>query len=305
MRVFDLLRLHCPPLQIGMNHVALDRSRPDDRDFDHEVIKILWLQPRQHVHLRPALDLKDAERLAPLQHLVDFFISLLDRGESPMFAFVLRKQIKTFPDAGQHAQCQHVDLHHAHFVDVVLVPLDEGAMLHRGIADRHVAVEPVLGQHVAADMLRQMPRKPDQLGRQADGLRDHRIVCIEPGLLQLLIVEALAPAAPHRVGERGRDVFRQPKRLADVADRAARPIMDDCRDDRGAMAAVAAIDILHHRLCSKSTSISGGSSRSSDKNRSNKRSISTGLTEVTPSMKQTAEFAAEPRPWQRMLCDRA
>ncbi len=232
-----------------MHHVALDRAGPDDRDLDDEIVERARLQARQHVHLRPALDLKHAERLALLQHLIDFVvIDRLDVGEFVAKALVARDQVEAFADAGQHAQRQHVDLHHVQRIDVVLVPFDEGAVVHCGIADRHELVEPVLGQHIAADMLRQMARKFDQFGGEPHRLIDHGVVRIKPGLPHLHLGEAVAPAAPHRVGEQRGDVLGQPERLADVADRAARPVVDDGRDDGGAMAAITAIDILHHLL---------------------------------------------------------
>jgi len=121
--------------------------------FDDEIIKRPRLQARQHVHLRAALDLEYAERFSITQHVVNFGIGLRDARQNPALALVRVDQIKTFPDAGQHAQRQHVDLHHVERVDVILVPFDEGAVLHRGIADRHIGVEPVLREHIAADML--------------------------------------------------------------------------------------------------------------------------------------------------------
>src|SRR6266508_3359645 len=54
------------------------------------------------------------------------------------------------------------------------------------------------------------------------------------------------------------------------------------------------------RSCSKSTSMSGGSPRSAEMNRSNRSPIRTGSIEVIPRTKQTAELAALPRPWHRM-----
>src|SRR5690606_32592815 len=45
-------------LEIRMNHVALNRPRPDDRHFDHQIVELARLQPRQHVHLSAALDLE-------------------------------------------------------------------------------------------------------------------------------------------------------------------------------------------------------------------------------------------------------
>ena len=48
-----------------MHHVTLDRTRPDNGDLDDEIVEFSRLQARQHVHLRPALDLEYAEQLAP------------------------------------------------------------------------------------------------------------------------------------------------------------------------------------------------------------------------------------------------
>ncbi len=237
-----------PPPEIGMHHVTLDRAGPHNGNLDDEVIEFARFQSRQHVHLGAAFDLEDAERLAAAQHVVDFGDILRDRRELPALALVIGDQVEAFADAGQHAQRQHIDLHHFQGVDVVLVPFDESAVVHRGIADRHIGVEPVLREHIAADMLRQMPRKFDQLAGKLDREPDHGILRIGARLPHLHVVEALAPAAPHGIGQCGGDVFRQPQRLADVADRAARTIVNDGGNDRGAVAAVAAIDILHHLL---------------------------------------------------------
>ena len=157
-------------------------------------------------------------------------------------------EIKTFADAGQHAQRQHIDLHHVQGIDIVLVPLDEGAVVHRGIADRHIRIEPILRQHIAADMLRQVPREFDQFSGELDGEFDHGVLRIEPRLPDLHVVEALAPASPHRIGQCRGHIFRQPQRLADVADRAARPVMNDGGNDRRAVTAISPVDILHHLL---------------------------------------------------------
>src|SRR5690348_4333373 len=48
------------PAQIGMHHVALDRTRAHDRYFDDEVVEFSRTKTRQHVHLRPAFHLEDA-----------------------------------------------------------------------------------------------------------------------------------------------------------------------------------------------------------------------------------------------------
>src|ERR1035438_10304722 len=58
-----------PSPEIRMHHVALDRTRPDDGDLDDEIVEFSRPQTRQHVHLRAALDLEHAERLAPAKHI--------------------------------------------------------------------------------------------------------------------------------------------------------------------------------------------------------------------------------------------
>jgi hypothetical protein len=95
----------------------------------------------------------------------------------------------------------------AQAVDVVLVPLDEGAVLHRRVADRHGLVQPPLGQHEAAHMLRQVARELQQFGGQGDGAPDLRIGRIQAGLLDVLVRQAVAPTAPDGVGQDGGDVL--------------------------------------------------------------------------------------------------
>ena len=59
---------------------------------------------------------------------------------------------------------------------------------------------------------------------------------------------SVAAAAPDRVGERRGDVLREAQRLADLADRHARAVVDHRGADRGAVAAVALVDVLDHLL---------------------------------------------------------
>ena len=40
---------------------------------------------------------------------------------------------------------EHVDLENPQRVEIVLVPFDEGALVHRRVADRHDLVEPARG----------------------------------------------------------------------------------------------------------------------------------------------------------------
>ena len=103
-------------------------------------------------------------------------------------------------------------------------------------------------QHEAADMLREMARKADELVGEIDRLADRRIAGVEPGLAHMLVRQAVAPVAPDRVGEGRGDVRRQAERLADLADRHARAVMDHGGADRGPLAAVAPVEILDDLL---------------------------------------------------------
>src|SRR3546814_13768455 len=57
----------------------------------------------------------------------------------------------------------------------------------------------------------------------------------------------MAPA-PDAAGQRGDGVGGEAHRLADLAQRAARAVADDGGGQRRALAAVLAIDVLHHLL---------------------------------------------------------
>ncbi len=92
-----------------------------------------------------------------------------------MPVFVARDEIEGLADAGQHAERQHIDLHHPEPVEIVLVPFDEIAVVHRGGADGYDLVQPVTRQNETAHMLREMAGKADQLVGEQHRARDHHI----------------------------------------------------------------------------------------------------------------------------------
>jgi len=61
-------------------------------------------------------------------------------------------------------------------VEVVLVPFDDGAVLHRRVLDRHQLGQRPAGDHKTADMLREVTRKADQLCREVECRRKVRSV---------------------------------------------------------------------------------------------------------------------------------
>ncbi len=162
-----------------MDHVPLDRAGADDRDLDHQIVEDARFETREHVHLRAALHLEHAERVPLAEHVIDRRVISRDIGQVSD-----AQHGEAFADAGEHAQCQHIDLHHAQGRDIVLVPFDEAAVCHRGGADRHGLIEPAIGEHEAADMLREMPGQADQSARERDAALDQRVGGVDPGLYQ-------------------------------------------------------------------------------------------------------------------------
>jgi hypothetical protein len=206
--------------QIGMHHVALNRTGAHDRHFDDEVVETLRLEARQHRHLGAALDLEHADRVGVREHPIDLVVVRGQGGERVILAIMPFQKIKPAPDATQHAEREHVDFHEAERIDVVLVPFDEGALVHGGIADRHRLVEPLAGEHEAADMLGKVTREADEFAGERDGLPDCRIGGIESRLADMIIRQSVA-VTPYRFGERGGYIRRQSQNLADFADRPA------------------------------------------------------------------------------------
>ena len=96
-----------------------------------------------------------------------------------LHAAIARDHVERAPDRRQHAEREAIDLEQAQRVEVVLVPLDDGAVLHRRVLDRHHALEQAARDDEAADVLRQVARKAHELARQRDQPHDERIVGIE------------------------------------------------------------------------------------------------------------------------------
>ena len=142
-----------PAVEIGMDHIALNRSGTDNGHLNDQIIETDRLEARQHAHLRPALDLKDPDRIGLTEHLIDRRILARHGGEAKVAAIGIADQIKAPANGAEHAQGQHIDLHHLEGVNIVLVPLDKGAGRHRRIADGHGLDQIAAREDEAADML--------------------------------------------------------------------------------------------------------------------------------------------------------
>ncbi len=229
-----------------MHHVALDRPRAHDGDLDHEIVEFAGAQPRQHVHLRTALNLEYAQRIPLAQHGIGFRVLARDAGKAERAIVVIVEQVEAFADAGQHAQREDIDLEDAERLDIVLVPFDETAFGHRPIADRHGFGQRAFGEDEPADMLRQMPWHANHLLGQFKNPAQVWIAHIHARLGSVFLADLAAPSAPYGLGQRSGDILGQPHRLAHFADRHARAVMDHRGAQAGAVAAVFAIDVLDH-----------------------------------------------------------
>ena len=232
-----------------MHHVALDRPGADDRHLDDEVVEGARPHPRQEVHLargsppgRPRGCRRGrACRRPPGPR------PAASRGCSgwPVWA---ASRSKRLADAGEHAEGEDVDLEDAEGVDVVLVPADDGAVLHRRVLDRHELVEPALGDDEAADVLGEVAGEADDLLDELDGQGEPAVGRVEAELATRS-AGRLPPPQPQICEESAATVSRrEAHRGADLADRPLAAVVDDGGAEAGAVAAVAVVDVLDHLL---------------------------------------------------------
>ncbi len=231
-----------------MDHIALDRARAYDRHLDHQVIEFGGLDPRQHRHLRARFDLEHAHGVGQADHVVGVHVLGRDRGQLEIAAAMPAHQRQRLADAGQHAQRQAVDLEQPHRLQVVLVPLDDGAVGHRRVLHRHHGGQRRIGNDEAADMLGKMARMITQHLGDRQHARYQRILQIETGFLQALLHRRIAIAPAIAVGQQRDLVRRQAERLGHVAHRALAAIADHGGGQRRARAAVLVVDVLQHFL---------------------------------------------------------
>jgi len=200
---------------------------------------------RQHGHLRAAFDLEHADRVGRRDHVVDGFFVDAKIGKAELAPIMPVEQRKTLAQGREHAEREHVDLENAQGVEIVLVPFDRRAALHRGWHDRHDFVEPVARDDKTAGVLRQMAREPRDFMRQFDGLGEARLRRVEAGARSCLSVRRFA-ASPHGARERRQDVLGKAEGLCGFTNGRAAAIADDGRRQRRIVVAVAFVDVLDH-----------------------------------------------------------
>ena len=158
-------------------------------------------------------------------------------------------QIKRLADARQHPKRQHIDLEDTQAVDIILVPWDHRAVVHRGVFHRHQFIQAPLGDDEAPDMLRQVAGKALNFLNQFHRLAQAFVGRVKPDLAQAGIFHPLhAAKAPDLRRHRRQCILGQPHRPADLAHRPLAAIMDHRGTETGAVAAIAFVDMLDHLL---------------------------------------------------------
>ena len=146
-----------------MYHLALYRAWPDDRHFDHQVIEARWFESGQHRHLRPRLDLKGADRIGLLNHLISWLVVIRDAMQAQGTMVIKLDIVKAFSNSAQHAETQYIDLEKAKRLNIFLAPLDHASPLHSGRFLRQQAIERFIGEYETARMDPQVPGEAMQL----------------------------------------------------------------------------------------------------------------------------------------------
>ena len=153
-------------------------------------------------------------------------------------AVVVAHQVEHVVQRRQHAESEQVELHQPGRRAVVLVPLQDGAVLHpRPLDGAHLDDRPVAHHHPAG-VDAEVPREVlDLVGERDDLLRD---VLDVHGRDAPPPVDLLAPGVllAGRVSEG----------FGDVAHGGAGPVGDDVGDLRGVVPAVGVVDVLDDLL---------------------------------------------------------
>ena len=158
--------------QIRMHHLALNRTGSDQCDFDDEIIKAARLEPRQRVHLRATLDLKDADGIGRAHDVVDRLIGHVELTEIDVDAARVADVQEAILHDGEHAESEQIDLHESGRIEIVFLPLDHGAPGHRRGLDGDDGAKRFFGEDHAPDvngaMAWELMETGDDVGEDAD-----------------------------------------------------------------------------------------------------------------------------------------
>ena len=227
-------------LDVRMDGFPLDRARPDERHLDGQVVEVLRARAEQALHLRAALDLEVADGVRALDLLVDRGIVERDPRQVDRLVVQGRDLDDAVLDRREHAQAEQVDLQEARVGARVLVPLADLPPLHgRGLHRDELHERATRDDHPAR-VLRDVARKAGDFPREhGEGAPARRAALrLDVGKPADLLGDALRAS----VGDARESLElgeRQPERLAEIADRPARAVGGEARDEGGVLVPVA------------------------------------------------------------------
>ena len=234
------------PVQIRMHHAALNRPGSHNGHLNDQIVKTARLQPGQHRHLRPALDLKHPHGVGLADHVVGAGVFGGDVLHRKHKSAPCTHQVQCLANGGQHAQGQHVYLQQTHGIQIVFVPFDDRAVFHRCRFYRHHARQRPTGQHKAPGVLRQMAWKAHELRREQQPLLHSKIVCAQAHLGQALRVYLSAVPSAVQLSQLFHHVQAKAQGFAHIADGGLGPVRDHHRGERRAVAPILLVEVLDH-----------------------------------------------------------
>ena len=157
MEVFDLVEA-LPATDVGMDGAALDGAGADERDLHGQIVERLRPQSGQSRQLGAGFDLEDPDGIGTAEHLVDGCVVVIDLRSVDEDPGVAVDEADHLVQGGEHAQTEQIELDQVHGRAVVLVPLDDGAVAHRRLLDRHDFADGTVGQDHPTGVDAQMAR---------------------------------------------------------------------------------------------------------------------------------------------------
>ena len=158
-------------------------------------------------------------------------------------------EIEALADRREHPEAEDVDLEEAERVDVVLVPRDDRALVHRRRLDRRDRGQGRRREHEAADVDREVPWETLDRPRHHERLADARIARLEPDRAEARLADRADAVPPRHDTREAIDLLeRKAEDLANLTERALRPVRDDLADHRRAIASIGLVDLLDDLL---------------------------------------------------------
>ncbi len=140
------------PGEVGMHHTSGNRTGPHNAHLNDQIVEAPRLQAGQHGHLRPALDLKNADGVGLRYHPENRRVMGGDGGHADLLAVMPPNKSKGKIEVGKSTQTKKINLEEVHVFNVVLVPLDNRSVRHACVLHGHEMGDRPAAEEEAAGM---------------------------------------------------------------------------------------------------------------------------------------------------------